>query len=386
MRWSLLAVALMTLFAGCASSPGPTASSTTGLQFDDGGANKVDVPALPSDPPAPGERTLAEAPKWRLGEWWDYTITDHFDGTQLQIKRVVAGTFATEYLVGFPVDAFSDNALVLHVPGYGDIDQADLSFEVHDVDFQILSFPLAEGKSWPTAFEGRNGTATVLAAGDGKATIQVTDGNSFNWTATYDAETGEVTRLDDPAYATVEVTAHGYGHKGIVRVPHAHDLVFQNGLFGPWGISQNPTSDPTPGPADETVTVLPGYDRLAFTIIVGGGPNLLVQGLPAMPGAGTYSETVTSPNGTVFSLASGPTETGLKLQFYGTDDPTGNWTLHHQADGPGIALAEGIGYHSIDIQLPGGCVLPGPNSGHHLNPCRDKAQGTGAPASTAAQA
>jgi len=375
MRWfpRVTAGLAVLLLAGCASAPGPTTTPATGIQYDDGGANKVDVPRLPTEPPAPGTRTLAAVPEWRLGEWWEYKVTDNFRDAEITIKRVVAGTFGTSYLVGFPLEAFSNDALVLHVPGYGDIDQADLSFEVHDVDMQILTFPLEAGKTWATAFEGRPGNATILSAAEGKATIRLTDGSTFNWTAIYDAETGDLERLDDPNYATVELVGHGYGYEGDVRVPHAHDLVFQHGLFGPWGISQDPTADPTPGERIQTVDVAPGYDRLAFTIIVGGGPNLFVGGLPTVPGSGAYSERVTSPNGTVYELSMGPEEPGgLKLEFFGTGDPTGTWTLEHQADGPGIALAEGIGYHSIDLSLPSGCVLPGPNAAHHLNPCTGK--------------
>ncbi len=366
----LVAAVLLLALAGCSS---PAANDggevVSGIQYDDGGANKVDLPILDATPPAPGERTLAAAPQWRLGEWWEYKVTDHFAGKQITIKRVVAGTFGTQYLVGFPIDAFSNDALVMHVPGYGDIDQADLSFETHDVDFKMLDFPLTVGKKWDTAWEGLPGTATIVSATSEQATIRITDGQNFNWTATYDAVAGDIVRLSDPNYATIELTEHGYNHVGAVRVPHAHDLVFMNGRLGPWDIQAHITQNPEPAPATETVDVKAGYDRLAFTIIVGPVANLLVDGLPPVPGAGTYSEKVMSPNGTIYELASGPTDTGLKLEFYGTGDPTGTWTLEHAANGPGIVLTEGIGYHSIDIDLPSGCVLPGQNAGHHLNPC-----------------
>jgi hypothetical protein len=300
----------------------------------------------------------------------EYKVTDRFRGDSFTIRRVVAGSFGPHYLVGFPADAFSDAALVLHVPGYGDVDQADLSFEVHDADMQLLSFPLEAGRTWPTAFEGRPGNATVLAAGDGKATVRLTDGETYDWTATYSAEAGDLERLDDPDYALVELVAHGYGHQGVVRVPHAHDLVFQHGRLGPWRLGQDPAQDPTPAPRNETVEVAPGYDRLAFTLVVGGGPNLLFGGLPQVPAGGSYRETVTAPDGTEYRVELGPTDPGgLRLAFFGAGDPTGAWHLLHEADGPGIVLAEGIGYHSIDIELPSGCVQPGANAAHHLDPC-----------------
>jgi len=370
---ALLGLLVAAALAGCTGSTTSTShlSTSAALQVDEG-ANRIEVPHLPTSPPQPGERNLTAAPQWRLGEWWDYTLTDHLVGNEVHIRRVVAGTFGGSYLVGFPVDGFSNDALVLHVPGYGDIAQSDLSFEVHDVPFQPLSFPLVAGKTWPTAFEGRPGNATVLSAdaATGQAVVRITDGTSFNWTATYDAVAGDLVKLDDPNYATAQVTAHGYNHTGVVRVPHAHDLVFQNGRLGPWDIRQDPTKDPTPAPQDDVVTIAPGYDHLAFVLLVGGGPNFLFGGpVPDVGEAGVYNETVTSPNGTVYALSAGPADHGIKVRFFGAADPVGDWVLHHQADGPGLVLTEGIGYHVIDVRLPGGCVLPGPNAGHHLNPC-----------------
>lgn len=367
MRALALAIPFL-LLSGCTSPPA-TPGGDVLLQYDDGHANKVDVPVLPSTPPGPGERSLEAAPQWRLGEWWDYTVTDHFSGNSIQVKRIVAGTFGSQYLVGFPLDAFSNDALVLHLPGYGDVDMDDLSFEVHDVDQKLLDFPLTAGKSWDSHFEGRAGNVTVLSTTATTAELQFTDSRngSFDWSATYDADTGEVVRMHDPSYATVEVTGHGYGYEGAVRVPHAHDLVFQNGRFGAWGLTQGPAQDPAPAALRETVEVQAGYDRLAFVVVVGGGAQFV--GGPATGGLGAYKETVTSPNGTVYEVATGPLDEGLRIVFFGTGDPTGTWTLDHQAAGPGIVLTEGIGYHSIDIALPSGCVLPGPNAGHHVNPC-----------------
>lgn len=367
---AFIAVALLTL-AGCTSPSDTQPTGEVVLQYDDGGANKVDVPRLNATPPLPGERSLEKAPEWRLGEWWDYTITDHFQEKTITVKRVVAGTFGTNYLVGFPLDAFSNDALVLHIPGYGDIDQTDLSFESHDVDTKLLDFPLESGKSWSTAWEGLPGNATITAAADGKATIEL-EGQNYLWVFEYDAETGEIAKMHNPAYATIEITGHGFGFTGSVRVPHAHDLLFMNGRLGPWDITASPVDNPAPAPATETVEVTGGYDRVGFVIIAGpiatGLTGGFVPGSPGMPG-GTFTERATAPDGTVYELTVGPTETVLKAEFFGHEKPVGTWTLEHQAVGAGIVLTEGIGYHSIDIDLPSGCVLPGANANHHLNPC-----------------
>lgn len=370
---ALAFVAVALLGAGCAAPAAPAASSSAALQLDDGAANRVDVPVLPTAPPATGERTLAQAPTWRLGEWWTYRITDAFTGASVDTTLVVAGTFGTTYLVGFPIHDFSNNVLVLHMPGVGDVDRTDLSFEVHDVDFQMLRFPLVAGDSWTTAFEGRPGTVHVVRAQgeqailQGSDTVQGTTGPTSSWniTATYDAPTGTITQLHAEGYADYKVTGHGFAYTGRVRVPHAHDLVFQHGRITPvLDINTQPTTTQT-----DNVLVEPGYDALAFTIIVGSGA------VAPGPNAGYYQETVTSPNGTQYSLSSLPGEPGLKLAFYGTGDPSGTWTLQHTAGGPGLVLTEGIGYHSIDVDLPLGCVVQGPNSAHHPAPCRHDAAG-----------
>src|SRR5688572_31222349 len=60
------------------------------------------------------------------------TLFRSFDGSVREFYRVVAGSEAGNYLVGFPVNEFSNDVLVMHAPGYGDINRADLSYETHD--------------------------------------------------------------------------------------------------------------------------------------------------------------------------------------------------------------------------------------------------------------
>ncbi|MEK6986015.1 MAG: hypothetical protein AABX89_06510 [Candidatus Thermoplasmatota archaeon] len=361
----LVAVALL---SGCAA-PEPVAdapSTAPAKQLDDG-VDKVDVPTLPRDPPKPGERSLDKAPTWRLGEFWEYTVTDGFTGTEYSTTRIVAGTDTTNYLVGFPMEKFDNDILVLHIPGFGDVAQSDLSFEVHDVVFAPLKFPLTVGDTWETAYEGLPVTMAVEDISGRTATI--TGSGSWGMTITYDADVGEMTKIDIQGYAIVELARHGYNYEGLVRVPHAHDLVFQHGRLaallsvtgGPGGGPQAPS---------ETVEVPTGYDHLAFTLIAGSAANLLQNGANVPVAGGYYDEKVTAPDNTVYQLTTLPHEQTLKLAFFGSGDPTGTWTLEHMAIGPGIAMAEGIGYHSIDVELPSGCVVNSVNSGHHGASCK----------------
>src|SRR5687768_138452 len=92
MRKAVLSLLMLVpLLAGCAEDSGSDgAEEDPGVQFESD-VLQLSQPTMPRDPPAPGERTLLEAPQWRLGEWWTYTMTDGFTGGTYDFTRVVAG-------------------------------------------------------------------------------------------------------------------------------------------------------------------------------------------------------------------------------------------------------------------------------------------------------
>ena len=380
MRTFVLSLLVTTAFlAGCADDAAPPAEEEDpGVQFESE-VLQLALPTMPRDPPLPGERTLDAAPQWRLGEWWRYRMTDGFTGGSYEFTRVVAGEdrAAGNYLVGFPVDEFNNDVMLFHIPGFGDVKKSTLSYETHDFDFQMLDFPLTSGKQWQAEFEGTGmGDATVETMGD-KAVVELIT-PSYNVVAEYEAEMGEFRSMtiNDGTYAQYEVIDHGYGFQGLVRVPHAHDLVFIHGRLA--GLGSMGLSDGTPLPAgglslspqpNDVVTLDPGYDRAAFIIAVGGGAGF---GLP--PPAGYFEETVVAPDGTVFRETLTPADvaagTELKVTAYGHDFPEGEWQLQHLAAGAGIAFVEGIAYHSIDVDLPSGCVVNSLNAQHHSADCK----------------
>ncbi len=362
---SLLAVGM--LLSGCAGKQGDGGDQPImpDSQYQDDAVN-VTVPTMPRLPPLPGERTLDAAPEWRLGEWWKYRLTDNFTGDTYEFMRIVAGEdrSAGNYLVGFPVDDFKNDIMIFHIPGYGDIRQADLAYETHDAYFQPLQFPLKHGASWEMDFEGVSpGTATVGVQEDGTARIELTT-QSYDMVAIYDPELGEISSLDIPNYAQYEIIEHGFDYQGVVRVPHAHDLVFIHARTA--GVV---TAGLAPQSPIDTVVLDPGYDRVSFTIILGGDQFL---GVPpeVTVAAGYFAEKVTAPDGTVFESKLLPHEGGLKVTFYGHDKVAGTWTMEHTAAGVGVAFVEGIAYHSIDVDLPSGCVIQSQNAQHHNADCK----------------
>src|ERR1041385_3548821 len=127
------------LLAGCAGKTDSPAAADDGVQFQSN-VLKLSLPTMPREAPPAGERTLDKAPEWRLGEWWSYRFTDGFAGKTYEFTRVVAGQdkAAGNYLVGFPVDQFSNDIMLFHTPGFGDVRQSDLSYETHDKAFRML--------------------------------------------------------------------------------------------------------------------------------------------------------------------------------------------------------------------------------------------------------
>ena len=106
----------------------------------------------------------------------------------------------------------------------------------------------------------------------------------------------------------------------------------------------------------DTIHVNATYDRVSFAIILGTTVAPLPQGV--------YRETVTAPGNRVFEQTVTPLDpVGFRIFFAMLEQPDGDWTLDHVAGGPGIAGAEGVGYHVYDVDMPSGHVLA--STGEH---------------------
>lgn len=351
MRVLLVALAVALLLPGCVQQ-GPAAAVTpaAATNASDHELNLVPLEAGTRDavdaPPG-----LDAPPVWRQGEWWTVRVKDGFDGAVYEGTRVVAGREGASYLVGMPKDKWSNELMVLHVPGFGQVNQSDLSFDIHNARFEPLKFPLTEGREWDTKFEGRPLHATVHVENPTTAIVSL-QGKNDHMNVTYDATLGEASKMVIDNYATLEVTGHGFDYTGVVTVPHMFELVFQNArIAGALDISQKPA------PPSETVKVDSTYDRVSFVLIVG-------TILPAPAASGYYKETATGPDGKTFTLEMLPSEPGpLKLAFFQADKPGGEWRFDHVAAGPGLTLAEGIAYHVYNVDMPTGHILA--STGEH---------------------
>lgn len=336
-----------------------------------------DSNVLPNEPSLPGKqtdapidletvndaeilRTLDTAPTWQTGEWWRFRLTETFRGEVFEATRVAAGTEGDNFLVGMPRDDWVDALMVLHIPGFGEVSRDDLSFEIHDVRFEPLRFPLRDGDTWQTAFEGRPVEATVDVIDNKTAEVTLV-GASDQITVTYDAEVGAITRFVHPTYASYEIIDHGFDYEGTITVPHMHDVVFQNfRIFGAL------TGTLSPAAPIDTVTVDETYDRVSFALIVGSIEPQTIAGGPALglPPAGAFREFVTAPEGTTWELTvTAADPPGIYIKYAQLDSPGGDWTMEHAAAGAGLVGAEGIAYHVYDVDVPTGFIHP--STGEH---------------------
>lgn len=360
-RSSFFATLLLSLaaVAGCLGEGAPAVEEAAAdvASAEENAENGLALEVLPGEVAARPPPSLDRPPQWVTGEWWTVELTDGFTGATYTATRVVAGAQGDDYLVGMPLHAFSNELMVLHLPGFGEVSRADLSFEVHDARFAPLQFPLTDGATWETEFEGRLVTATVSVKDATTAQVELI-GQNDRIVVTYDATIGEIRELVADGYASYRVIDHGFGFNETVTVPHMHDLIFQEVRIGPALAAGGPVLGFTPSAPQDVVPVDSTYDRVSFVLVAG---TILPD---ASAPQGLYSEKATAPDGTAYELTVLPTDSaGLKLLFGKHDAPGGDWTFDHVAAGPGIALAEGIAYHVYDVELPSGRVLP--SSGEH---------------------
>jgi hypothetical protein len=324
------------LLAGCALPPqGPAPASGPLLGAESGLASEPRTGA-----------TLESPPDWRLGEWWHVSFSAPPYSLFAEVDAVVAGTEEGRYLVGM-ADQFDDGVMLLHFPGFGEIDAATLGFDAHDRPIVPLQFPLREGKTWETQwYTGAPLTATVdsIDAAAGTAFVRMTGGRNLE--LVYDAHLGAISRLAIDGYGGFEVTDHGFGYHGKVVIPSHQDLVFCHGRQAVvQAVDFCVTKDATdPKAPTQTIHLEDAYDRVSFGLFLRD-----TQEAPVGPGILTIR--VEAPDGSTFEATKTPTTTGMILYAHAMQDPAGDWQVTAVAAGEGLAILEGVAYRVLVLTL-----------------------------------
>lgn len=137
-----LAFLLIVLLAGCSGSPAGDGDADAGKA----GEACAQVPC--ADVPLDADSSVA-APTWAVGQWWEWEPADAA-GTGEPFKSVVLNTGAGGSLVGTDsVDRAKQRAAFDHIL-MGDLSPA-LAVTAWGGQWQLLSFPLTDGKTWATS-------------------------------------------------------------------------------------------------------------------------------------------------------------------------------------------------------------------------------------------
>lgn len=345
-RLSALLVALAMVTVGCIGATEETANGDEELDSASQG------PALGLQSTLDTERlgtTLNETPPWALGEWWTYEITSSDYGTEGTFTVVVAGEDAEHYLVGVPAEQTEVLGFIFHVPGIGQVAKQDLVYDAHDAPFQLLDFPLEEGKSWSTIYwNGSEMEVTVDSVDGTEASLSLTRSSDTGETVgslVYDAEVGNIVSFapsQDPGYE-LQLVDHGFGYQGSIEVPYQQDLLVCHGAIAGAGSVEGCRIGA--GAPQGTFTIPEGYDEVTGALLA--APLATAQG-QAPPGA--YRIDVTDPHGDTHQLVMGPTEAGTMAALH-VEDPAGEWDYRAIAGGPGAVLVEGVAHQTLEVTL-----------------------------------
>ncbi len=341
LRWFVVVLFLSVALAGCIGAPddgadddgtedvvveGPVLGADSGLAFE------------PSEP-----ASLERPPEPVLGRWWNYSVDNLLLGSSFSLTTVLAGVDDDEVLIGLDAGTFEDDAFVLHLPPIGEVKRDTLAFEAHDIWIMELEFPLQEGDEWSTKWYGGQDMTMSVDRVDGTAAHVSVEHPNGDASLVYDAAVGAIVSFKVPDYAELELTDHGWGFEGEVKVPYGVDLVVCEGrVAGAADIDD--CQDGTADAPMETIPIEGDYDRFSF--------GLIVFDLGEAPvGAGVFSIEVVAPDGTEYAFEKTPDQAGSAGAMFGHDDPVGDWEMTALAGGAGAVLFEGAAYQVLDVTL-----------------------------------
>lgn len=416
----VLALLCATAFSGCvgdnvdADSVMDASAGTSVAVTEDTTLTFGPHSGLPTERDENWTASLDEPPQWTLGEWWEIEVTDLLiTGDSFTITRIAAGKEGVDLLVGMPLEEFSDQAMIFHIPGFGLVKSDSLGFEMHDYLFEPLKFPLEAGDSWDSTWEGpapqRQITHSVADVDRDAMTATITFQGTNNAVQSaeyvYDAELGAIRDFFAPGYMEYHVVDHGFDYEGVVRVPYSHDMTIFHGRLGPVSpisLSQGTVVSTTGGCAPtiavngclvdasaptETFTIPEEgpngvkYDRASFALIIAELAPLLVGDTDPVIGAaplgaawdatgqGHYQIDLQAPNGESYSLQKAATESGHKISSHFNNEPAGEWSLNVIGAGAAQVFVEGITYTTFDVSLPSGCIVVSEQIHDHGGEC-----------------
>ena len=140
MRNAPLLVVLVVLLAGCA---GDDSATTSGVTPTAGDASSSAEPALNFTGGIP-------APRWNVGDWWQYQV-EFTSGDRFDAKLVVYAKEGGNYLVTSDNRDLVLRATFNHYPNIGPVVASSLNQFIHGVEVSYLKFPMKNG-TWQAQY------------------------------------------------------------------------------------------------------------------------------------------------------------------------------------------------------------------------------------------
>lgn len=216
-----LGLALMVLLAGCVGQEDPPPVAV-GQDLE---------PAVIVDPLPPGEDAAlatAEVPLWRVGDAWAITPLGP-DGEPgfLVVTAADADSYTLEPTSGTLAswDAMYDVSFV------GKIRSSDLAGRQADEAIRFFDFPLADGKTWTTTWDGREVALAATKTARGFAIAGTVDRETYV-TYDYDPSLRWWSKLAFAEGYGIQVTRVVEGWTGDIAVATAK-LVYESGATAP---------------------------------------------------------------------------------------------------------------------------------------------------------
>lgn len=142
-------VPLLVLSAGCLTAPEDVETASV-------------EPAVPTDPatglplavaPAFDKNSSVDAPEWRVGDAW--TVETHGAGEPERATLVVASASGAMYEMRSTSEQMATFDAVFDVSYLGDVRASDLAGHQQGQPIRFFAFPLEDGKSWTTTWDGQ---------------------------------------------------------------------------------------------------------------------------------------------------------------------------------------------------------------------------------------
>lgn len=167
-RW--IPIVLTLLLAGCVGGDASTGTSSASLEAGDVIVADETVTEAISDPGA--------VPRWNVGDAW--SITSHGFGAQESSFLVVTAATSDAYTLSTTSEQEAGYDAMFDISYIGQLRASDLAGSQQGTPILYYSWPLAEGKTWTTTWDGLAVTLTATAKPAGGFTIVgVADGTDY---------------------------------------------------------------------------------------------------------------------------------------------------------------------------------------------------------------